>query len=350
MPTNHTYGEIQRQPRTWQQTIDTVLGRREELEQKWADLSPDEVIFIGSGTSYYISIAAALTFQEQTGILAKPVPASEIFLKPDAVIAKNKKTVIVASSRSGNTSEVVRAIEFAQNNGLAECLSITGNPDSEMAQKTAYTIVLPHIQEKSVVMTSSFTNILLACQLIAGIVSRDEAYISELKQLPSIGGKVMQQAETTGQKLGEELQYSHFIYLGLGAYFGMANEGMLKMKEMTQSFAEAFNPLEFRHGPISVLNEKCRVILLSHRSLSSYEHDVVKDVREPGANTLVIGDDLQGFDSDETFELSSGLSDKSRGVLYLPLLQWIAYYRTLKMGLNPDKPRNLNQVVVLKSN
>lgn len=347
MAHHYTYEEIQRQPRTWQQTITTVLEKRSELEQKWASANPAEVIFIGSGTSCYISIAAAQIFQEQTGITAKAVPASEIFMKPDAVLTKNKKTVIVASSRSGNTSEVVRAIEFAQDNSLAECLSITSDPDSEMARKTGYTIVLPHIREKSVVMTGTYTNILLTCQLMAGIVSGDEDFLSELTQLPGIGDSIMPQAETLAKKLGEEMAYTHFIYLGLGAYFGMANEGMLKMKEMTQAFAEAFNPMEFRHGPISVLGENCRVILLSHRQLKSYELDVVRDVRQPGANTVVIGDDLDGFDSNETFELASGLSDKSRAILYLPLLQYMAYFRTLKIGLNPDQPRNLNQVVVL---
>lgn len=346
MPYN-TYKEIRRQPQTWEETIVVIMNQRDELKRTWASSNPEVVLFIGSGTSYYISIAAASTFQEQTGIAAKAVPASEIFMKPDAVFEKNKRTLIVASSRSGNTSEVVRAIEFAQRNGLAECLSITSDPDSEMAQKKGYTIVLPHIREKSVVMTGTYTNILLACQLLAGIVSDDEDFLAELKQLPGIGERVMPQAETLAKRLGEEAEFTHFIYLGLGAYFGMANEGMLKLKEMTQVFAEAFNPMEFRHGPISVLNENCRVILLSQRQLKSYEVDVVRDVGQPGANTVVIGDDLDGFESDETFELASGLSDKSRAILYLPLLQYMAYFRTLKMGLNPDKPRNLNQVVVL---
>lgn len=344
---HHTYEEIKRQPLTWAETITTVLNKRHELEQMWDSVQPDEIIFTGCGTSYYISIAAALIVQEQTGITAKAVPASEIFLKPEAVFAKNKKTIVVASSRSGNTSEVVRAIQYAQKNNLAKCLSMTSNPDSEMAQISDDTIVLPHIQEKSVVMTGTYTNLLLTCQLMAGIVTRDEEFLSELKQLPEIGEKVMPRAETLGKKLGEEGEFTHYIYLGLGAYFGMANEGMLKMKEMTQLVAEAFNPLEFRHGPISVLRDHCRVILLSQSQLQAFDKDVAKDVRQPGANTVVIGDDLEGFESDEAFDLESGLSDNSRAVLYLPLLQWLAYYRTLKMGLNPDQPRNLNQVVVL---
>jgi glucosamine--fructose-6-phosphate aminotransferase (isomerizing) len=349
MVQTHTYQEIKQQPATWRQTIDLVVARAEEVKQKFANIQPDEVIFTGCGTSCYISIAAALTFQEKTGLSAKAVPASEIFLKPDAVFGKNKKTILVGSSRSGNTTEVVRAIEYARQNNLARCIAITSLPTSDLACKSDYTISLPHVQEKSVVMTSSFTNILLVSQLIAGILSGDEAYLAELKRLPEIGEDVMARVEPLAKTVGEDQNFNHFIYLGLGACFGLANEGMLKLKEMTQLFAETFNPLEFRHGPISVLNEKCRVILLSNRSIQAYERDVVDDVRKFGANAVVIGDSLEDFRCDVKIELNSGLTDLSRSVLYLPFLQLLAYYRTLKLGLNPDQPRNLGKVVVLKT-
>jgi glucosamine--fructose-6-phosphate aminotransferase (isomerizing) len=346
MEEQYTYKEIMHQPSTWQKTIDLVLAKRDAIQLKFSQVQPEEVIFIGCGSSYYISIAAAATFQEQTGISARAVPASEIFLKPDAFINKNKRTLIIASSRSGNTTEMVRAIEFVQTNKLAECISITGNSLSEMA-KTEFSIILPYAHDRSVVMTSSFTNLLLCSQLISGIVSNDEGYISELKRLPELGEQLLKPAEDLARKVGGNLDFDHFIYLGLGAYQGLAYEGMLKMKEMTQVTAEAFNSLEFRHGPISVLTDKCCVFLLGNTSIRDYEHHVVEDVQKLSATTVVIGDQLEDFQCEFKFDLGSGLSDKSRCILYLSLLQLTAYYRTLKLDLNPDKPKNLNQVVVL---
>jgi glucosamine--fructose-6-phosphate aminotransferase (isomerizing) len=70
MVQTHTYQEIKQQPATWRQTIDLVVARAEEVKQKFANIQPDEVIFTGCGTSCYISIAAALTFQEKTGLSA----------------------------------------------------------------------------------------------------------------------------------------------------------------------------------------------------------------------------------------------------------------------------------------
>lgn len=347
-PTNsHTYEEIMRQPQTWEQTWNVVLAQRSKLEERFADANPEEVLFTGSGTSYYISIAAASTFQEITGMSARAVPASEIFLKPDSVINATKRTIIIGVSRSGTTSEVIRAFHFAQAQRQIPCISVSGYPESELVKNSDYSIVLPHIQEKSVVMTSSFTNILYSLQLLAGIVAGNQAYLEELSRIPRDGAFLLPRAKSLAEKLGSDLDFRHFIYLGLGAYFGLANEGMLKMKEMTQTFAEAFNSLEFRHGPISVVDSSCLVVLLSDSSIKKYEADVAQDVRKFGAFVVVVGENLADFESDVKFETNSTFSDVSRAILYMPFLQLLAFYRTKALGLNPDQPRNLSHVVKL---
>jgi glucosamine--fructose-6-phosphate aminotransferase (isomerizing) len=41
-------------------------------------------------------------------------------------------------------------------------------------------------------------------------------------------------------------------------------------------------------------------------------------------------------------ELNSGLGELVRGPLYMPAVQYMAYYRSLSRGLNPDEPRHLS--------
>ena len=36
-------------------------------------------------------------------------------------------------------------------------------------------------------------------------------------------------------------------------------------------------------------------------------------------------------------------------VRYLPMLQWMAFSRSIAKGLDPDNPRNLSQVIELKN-
>lgn len=342
-----TEKEILQQPRTWENTLEVLETVKEGLVQFFNGVRPEEVIFIGCGTSYYISISAASTFMEVTGISAKAVPASEIFIKPEAVINPNKQTLVIGASRSGTTTEVVRALEHVKTHNLGETLAVTAYPESDLVKHASYSIILPHVQEKSVVMTSSFTNILLSLNLFAAIVAEDQAYLNELRKLPEAGSKLMDYAIEFGQQIGENLKLEHYIFLGLGSYYGLACEGMLKMKEMTQAFCEAFNPLEFRHGPISVLSETCMTVLLGQNATAGYDAALVKDLIKYGSQVVVLGENADQFEGVTALQFEAGLSDSSRSILYLIVLQWMAYYRTLKLGLNPDEPRNLSQVVKL---
>jgi glucosamine--fructose-6-phosphate aminotransferase (isomerizing) len=72
-----------------------------------------------------------------------------------------------------------------------------------------------------------------------------------------------------------------------------------------------------------------------------YEEAVLTDVKKLGGQTLTLGE----TNTDVSFH--SGLPESARGVLYLPFLQLMAYYRAKSFGLNPDQPRNLTAVVEL---
>ncbi|MFC4075804.1 SIS domain-containing protein [Salinithrix halophila] len=347
MTGTYTEREIRRQPELWHQTIALVKEKREWIREQFLDASPEEILFTGCGTSYYLSIAAAAIFAEKTGFPAKAVPASDLYLKPTSVLSPRRRTWVIGSSRSGNTTELVRALQTAERQFAVPCLGVTGNPESELARQTT-TLLLPHIQEKSVVMTGSFTNLLLSLQIITAFIAEDERFLEELKHLADLGDQILAKSEEWGRLLGEDRTRDRTVYLGLGANFGLACEGMLKLKEMTQEVSEAFNPMEFRHGPISILDERWRVVLVSDRSLTSFEETLVRELKETGAEICAIGDGVATLGADRPLDLSSGLSDAARAALTVPALQWMAFYRTYQMGLNPDRPRNLNPVVLLK--
>jgi len=45
--------------------------------------------------------------------------------------------------------------------------------------------------------------------------------------------------------------------------------------------------------------------------------------------------------------LNAPIAEASRAVLYLPLVQLLAYYRAMGRGLNPDRPRNVVMAIQL---
>ena len=66
--------------------------------------------------------------------------------------------------------------------------------------------------------------------------------------------------------------------------------------------------------------------------------------------TIILVKDDSGDDIPANYvvEIQSGLNSLECGPLLLPVLQLLAYCRSIKKGLNPDRPRNLDAVLVLR--
>ena len=108
--------------------------------------------------------------------------------------------------------------------------------------------------------------------------------------------------------------------------------------------------MEFRHGPMSMVDEQTLVIgLLSDTGLEQ-EINVLHDMQAYGAHTLALAENASVFgdkEPNDIVELNSNLGEWERGALYLPVLQRLAFHRAIAKGLNPDKPHNLKAVIEL---
>ena len=167
--------------------------------------------------------------------------------------------------------------------------------------------------------------------------------VDELQQLPSLADEIVTRADPLAERVGTNEAYQRITYLGSGALYGLANEATVKMKEMSLSTAEGYHFMEFRHGPMSLVDDAHLSIGLLSDDLRPYELSVLRDLKGRGGHVLAIGnrtDDLPD-EFDALFPLEVSLSEPARGVLYLPLLQLLAYHRSMARGLNPDRPRNV---------
>jgi glucosamine--fructose-6-phosphate aminotransferase (isomerizing) len=113
------------------------------------------------------------------------------------------------------------------------------------------------------------------------------------------------------------------------------------MKEMSLTHSEPFHFLEFRHGPKSMVNEKTVVIGLVSESIYNYEKAVLDEMQGLGGKIVALAE------SGADISFDSQIPEPAREVLYLPILQLMAFYRSLSKGLNPDKPNNLTSVIKL---
>jgi len=330
----HTYNEIKSQTDAWTQALEVTNAS--DLPKA---VEYDQVLFTGCGSTYYLSVAAASLYQELTGRSGRAVPAGELLLNP-ATILTDRNMLLVAISRSGTTTETVKAAEKFRSGKHGEVLVIS-NHDEVLSKRADLKVVINKGQEQSIAQTRSFTSMYMAAMALCVKMAGQRDLIEAMMKLPEIGNLVIGKTEAYAKSIGENLGFDRFYFLSSGIRYGLACEANLKMKEMTLTHSEPFHFLEFRHGPMSMVNERTVVVGLLSDANRIHEAKVLSEMETLGAAVARLGES----EADVCFE--SNIPESVRGVLYMPVLQLMAFYRSLAKGLNPDRPNNLTAVVKL---
>ncbi len=343
-----TYREIRSQTEAWTQGMHAWDGvERPETAGKY-----EHAIFTGCGSTYYLSMAAAALYQELTGTPSRAVPASELLLNPKVVIphlgdplsTELKRPVpaclLVAISRSGTTTETVKAVDQFKKSDWGD-VAVISNYNEKLVPLADFPVVIDKGQEESVAQTRSFASMFTAATAFGARMGRHYELLNVMEKLPGAGERLMTKYEPFAQEIGGNLDFDRFYFLGSGIRYGLACEVSLKMKEMTLSHSEPFHFMEFRHGPMSMVNEKAVVVGLVSELNSKQERAVLNEMQALGGKVVALGE--AGVD----IAFESDIPENMRAVLYLPVLQLMAFYRSLAKGLNPDRPNNLEAVVKL---
>ncbi|MCP4167764.1 MAG: SIS domain-containing protein [Chloroflexi bacterium] len=338
-----TYQEITSQTTAWEEAIQLISSLTPDLQTLWHEGNYENVVFTGCGSTYYLSLAGMSLWQESLRSPAKAVPAGDLYLYPQATYGTSPEvsTLMVAISRSGTTSETIAAVEHFKRERQGDVIVITNYGDTPLAELGDILVSIPAGQEESVAQTRSFASMYVAVTALIVALAGEGTSVAALTRLPETGQRLISNCEPLAHKLGADLSYDRFYFLGSGPRYGLACEGNLKMKEMTLTHSEPFHFLEFRHGPMSMVNEQAVIVGLVSEENREHELQVLNEMAELGGTILTLGE--KGPD----IPFHSQLPSNIRNVLYLPALQLMAYHRSLAKGLNPDRPNNLSAVVEL---
>lgn len=345
-----TYREIAEQPPAMRAAFEEALRRKDWAESYLADPAVRQTLFIGSGSSYYQSITMAATYQSWLGRSALALPSSELLLLRSQAAIDRMNTIAIGVSRSGESSEVVNALESVKPLPGWSCAGVTCYADSSLA-KLGDSLVSKLGAENSMVMTKSLSSMIVGVQTaIASVSDEAERRLDELSAVVEGQAERVSSARELARELVSARHFDRTVFLGMGAMFGMAQEGCMKLKEMSNAWTESFGTLEFRHGPKAIVDPHTCVIVLASEQSRREELKVAREMQEYGAYVVVVAAS-DGIDAAfaNTF-VETGLphiSDEARATAALPFLQYYGYYTAMKRGLDPDIPRNLAKVVIL---
>jgi glucosamine--fructose-6-phosphate aminotransferase (isomerizing) len=344
----HTIAEIRSEPATWTACLQRVEGTGELRSLSGGLLQNVEWVFIGCGSSFYLAQAAAASWSILTGEGSRAVPASEIMLFPQALPVPCQPVLI---SRSGHTSEAVDAAEYLERTKNLRTLAITCGVGTPIQKVSSHCIVLPDADEKSTVMTRSFTSMLLVLQCLAAVRGNRGDFLEA-------AGKLSEQVSTRFDGIHEVVKalaqrgpFADYVFLGQGPFFGIAQESMLKVKEMSCSYAQSFHALEFRHGPKAIVSPETLITFILSESGFDAEVAVLEEIKKLGGATLVVANTANAAvrrSADYLVELGLNVPEVARAVASVIPGQLLGFYTGVKKGLNPDEPRNLSRVVMLE--
>jgi len=346
----YALAEILSQPKVWDACLELLARERrlEDVNQRFH--GKRNWLFIGCGSSYYVSLAAAASMNLLTECRARAVPASEVLLYPELTLGDTSDMVPVLVSRSGKTSEVLRAAQIFKDRGV-ETLAITCSAGQVLEEMASTTILLSPADEQSTVMTRSFTSMLLTMQALAATVADDKPFIDALKQLPSAAERTLHDVPKRVREFVAGHAFADYVSLAQGPFFGLACESALKMTEMSVSYGQVFHTLEFRHGPKSIVSPETLLVFLLSESSYDAECEALEEMKQLGGTTMVVcnrADRRARASADLLIELNLESPELARlaPTLYGPQLAGL--YTGLKKGLDPDHPRNLSRVVELE--
>jgi len=344
--------EIHEEPDVIRTILETMLDKTEDVSKELTE--KNMAYIIGSGSSYFEAVAGEKIIEALVKIPAEPIwPDEFAYCPPPPLCAP----FVVAISRSGETTDVIDAVDVASKKGM-DVIGITCTPRSKLALKAKMTLIPPACYEKSIVVTKTYTAHVLLQYLLAISLAKEKeniakheasSLLTELRSLPEIVKSFLSREEKKVKRIAAVYNDSStFFILGSGTLYSVALEGALKIGETSYVPSFGFTVPAFLHGPVSLVEEKRPVIFLfppRHSEVWQKAIKVAQRVRNLGGSLIGIATKEEEKEvstlCDETITLPQGVSEVFAPLIYVTPLQVLAYYVSIEKGLNPDAPRHL---------
>jgi fructoselysine-6-P-deglycase FrlB-like protein len=292
----HVSAEIADQPSAWERAAQLAVTA--PLRQALPEIG-QRVAVVGCGTSFFMAQSFAALRERSGNGETDAFPASEF--------PSRSYDAVVALSRSGMTTEVLRLLGRLRSETGSRTVAITADPDTPIVELADHHVILDFADERSVVQTRFATTSLALWR----------AWLGE-----DLSTVISQGRSASSDPLPKRtLDSAQFTFLGTGMSVGIANEAALKLREASESWTESYPAMEFRHGPISVVGRSSTVWVFGPTPSG-----LPKDLEVTGAY-LVSGDLDPMADLIRVQRLAVALADAK--------------------GLDPDAPRHLARSVVL---
>ena len=355
--------EIFEQPQAALQTLEGRIGKRSVLPQIFGNgaddvfRSTEAVQILACGTSYHAAMVARYWLESIAGLPCNVEIASEYrYREPVA----HPATLVVTISQSGETADTLAALRYAMSRGHRASLGICNVPESSLLRASDLQFLTRAGPEIGVASTKAFTTQLTALALLTLTLARlrqrlspetEQRLVGELHALPQALERMLQLEPQIEQWAERFASMEHALFLGRGVHYPIAQEGALKLKEISYIHAEAYAAGELKHGPLALVNQEMPVIAIAPGdTLFEKLKSNLQEVRARGGQLHVLADRDAQMEAAEGIHIirTPAYAGFLSPILHTVPLQLLAYHTAAKRGNDVDKPRNLAKSVTVE--
>ncbi len=334
--------------------IKQTLNVPEEVEKLLAN-GADSIHIVACGTSYYAGLAGKYIIEQTCRIPVIVETASEYRF----FSTRNKSSLVIAITQSGETSDTLAALREAKNSGC-KTLAITNVIGSTATRITDGYILTQSGPEIGVAATKTFTSqiiiLLLTALKIASIKNTLGSndiydYILRLKKLPREVRQILDSSDEI-KRIAKQIKDSNSIFfIGRGINYPLSLEGALKLKEISYIHAEGFAAGELKHGPFALLTKDTPVVAIATND-PTYNKILanISEIKARGPQVIAIADE-HDVEIEKHADFVLRFPSNSTLLSCVPItviLQLLAYHVANLRNCSIDKPRNLAKSVTVE--
>ncbi len=338
--------EIDEIPAAAKATVSSVLSP-EGLPSLNLPKDLDNLFLCGCGTAYHASLYAKSIFEKTVKLPTVAEVASEI---KNCRMYLGPNTLSIFVSQSGETRDTVSALRYAKSKG-AYTVALTNVRGSSLSTEADFALQTDCGSEIAVAATKTLISQMLALYLTAEYIAKikgltcDEQFRRAVKKVDRFNvGLRKAVCSDVAEKLAESTYGKKVLFLGSGQDYASALEGALKLKEITYKSAEAYRLGEMKHGPIALVDENTLCIAAVTDASLKYRAEItLAELETRGAETFL----LSPFSLGDKTSVMPEAPFELQPVQTVVYLQKYALAVAKKLGLDPDKPRNLAKSVTV---
>lgn len=300
----------------------------QEIANRIREFNPYSVMFVGRGSSDHAGTFAKYMIEIELGITTFSAAPSVATIYNQTV--NLSQTLVLIISQSGRSPDILEQARKAKASG-ALCLALLNDESSPLAEIVDCMIPLSVGEEKSVAATKSYLATLSAILQLVAYWKNDSRLIEALKTLPAA---LECARDTKPQLLNRDLlSVKNLVVLGRGLGYAAGKEIALKLKEVCSIHAECFSSAEFLHGPVTLVDDKFKILSISVQDESYDSHcKQVENIKERGAQLVEMSQPEVKF------------HPRFGALLVLQRFYLDIEKVAIAQGLNPDLPKGLKKV------